>query len=249
MRKKPYHPVVLEIIRNQGAKRVLDAPCGKGWLGHALQDDSPSISLDGIGLYEFPEPGARYGQVIEHDLNCPSPTGLQGAYDSIICAEAIHLIANPGTMLESFRNLLAPDGTLIITTPNSWPPGSRLRYLLRGFHAGFAPSTDRVIGQDYITYFPFHFGQLHLLLRHYGYTHITLHDVREPKPARWYERLVAMPSRHYCNRQLRKARSEASRHYWQQVASPASQLGRWLVVSARAPPTRSSNAETTRPGA
>ena len=235
MRNKPYHPVVLEIIRNQGAKRVLDAPCGTGWLGQALSASDSPVRLDGMGLYEFPAPDARYGQVIEHDLNCPAPSSLQGPYDTIVCAEAIHLIANPGTMLQSFQNLLAPDGTLIITTPNCWPPGSRLRYLLRGFHAGFAPSADRVIGQDYITYFPFHFGQLHLLLRHYGYTDIRLHDVREPKPARWFERLLAMPSRHYCRRQMRKARSDAGREYWQQVASPVAQLSRWLVVSARAP--------------
>jgi len=235
MRIKPYHPVVLKIIRNQGARRVLDAPCGTGWLGHALQNESPSIILDGMGLYEFPLPAARYNQVIEHDLNCPAPAGLNPPYDAIVCGEAIHLIANPGTMLESFRNLLAPAGTVVITTPNVWPPGSRLRYLLRGFHAGFAPSADRVIGEDYITYFPFHFGQLHLLLRHYGFTDITLHEVIEPKAARWFERLLSAPSRRYCLRQQRSARSDIGQAYWAQAGSAAAQLGRWLVVSAKAP--------------
>ncbi|MFA4912519.1 MAG: class I SAM-dependent methyltransferase [Burkholderiaceae bacterium] len=234
MRIKPYHPVVLDLIQQQRARRVLDAPCGTGWLGHALQATSPQVALDGLGLYEFPDAAAGYDEVVEHDLNLPAPD-LNAPYDAVVCGEAIHLIANPGTMLESFKRLLSPGGTLVITTPNSWPPGSRLRYLFRGFHAGFAPSSDRRIGEDYITYFPFHFGQLHLLLRHYGYTDITLHDVKEPKPVRWYERLLAAPSRRYCKRQHLAAVTDMGKGYWHHAGSDASLLGRWLVVSARSP--------------
>ena len=235
MRVKPYHPVVLDIIQKTRAHKVLDAPCGTGWLGHALQSAQPERLVDGMGLYEFPDASAKYGEVVEHDLNLPAPA-LNAPYDAVVCGEAIHLIANPGTMLESFRNLLSPVGTLVITTPNSWPPGSRLRYLLRGFHSGLAASSDRIIGEDYITYFPFNFGQLHLLLRHYGYTDITLHEVKEPKPARWYERLLAASSRQYCKRQGSESSTEMGREYWRHAGSDASLLGRGLVVSARTPP-------------
>lgn len=234
MRIKPYHPVVLDLIRQHGAQRVLDAPCGTGWLGQALQAQQASVMVDGMGLYEFPEPSAGYAHVTEHDLNLPAAPPTQ-PYDAVVCGEAIHLVANPGVMLDSFRRSLVPGGMVVITTPNSWPPGSRLRYLLRGFHAGFAPSADKTIGQDYITYFPFTFGQLHLLLRHVGFTDIRLHAVHEPKPARWHERLIATPSRRYCLRQGRLAQTKMGQDYWRDAGSDASLLGRWLVVSARAP--------------
>lgn len=232
MLTKPYHPVVLDLIERDNARHVLDAPCGTGWLGYALRGHADRPVLDGLGLYEFPEGVCGYRNVTPHDLNQPAPD-LGGGYDAVVCGEAIHLLANPGVMLESFKSALKPGGRLVITTPNSWSPGSRLRYLFRGFHAGFAPSEDRRIGEDYITYFPFHFGQLHLLLRHYGYESIEIHPVIEPKPVRWTERALAASSRRYYAKQLRHAQTDAAREYWRNIGSDASVFGRWLVVSAR----------------
>lgn len=222
----------MDLIARDNARRVLDAPCGTGWLGHALNTQADRPILDGLGLYEFPEAACGYRHVRPHDLNLPAPD-LGGNYDAVVCGEAIHLLANPGVMLQSFKSALKPGGRLVITTPNSWRPGSRLRYLFRGFHAGFAPSADRQIGHDYITYFPFHFGQLHLLLRHYGYESITLHPVAEPKPVRLSDRLLAASSRRYYAKQLRESQTDEAREYWRNVGSDASVFGRWLVVSAR----------------
>ena len=233
MLTKPYHPVVLDLIKRDNARHVLDAPCGTGWLGLALNQHTNRPVLDGLGLYEFPDATCGYDSVLAHDLNHPLPD-RGNKYDAVVCGEAIHLLANPGVMLQSFKNALKPGGRLVITTPNCWRPGSRLRYLFRGFHAGFAPSADQRIGEDYITYFPFHFGQLHLLLRHYGYESITLHPAKETKSIRWTDRALAAPSRRYYAQQLRASQTDASRDYWRNLGSETSVFGRWLVVSARA---------------
>jgi SAM-dependent methyltransferase len=230
--QKPYHPVVLSILAERNAASVLDAPCGTGWLGRALQRDLPQIALDGVGLWEFPAQDGGYQQVIEHDLDTPLPE-LDHSYDAVACCEAIHLVTNPGVVLDSFKRSLRPGGTLIITTPNILYTRSRLQFFLRGFHSGFSPAIGKQRG-DYITYFPFTFPTLHLLLTHYGYGNITLHDVIEPKPKRAVEHLMAIPGRlYYRSRRLHSKTPQESR-YWEQTGSRQSVHGRWLVVSATA---------------
>ena len=248
MQTKPYHPVVLSLIQNDSAKRILDAPCGEGWLGQALSAIQPvstramaagSPVLDGASLYEFPAAGGVYRHMLAHDLNQPMPT-LPDSYDTIVCGEAIHLLASPGIMLESFRAALKPGGRVIITTPNNWAPNSRLRFMRRGFHSGFASSIDKSIGsgQDYVTYFPFSFDQLHVLLRHYGFEDITLHPVVDSKPITLFHKMLAYGSGRYCRSQEKQARSDQARRYWHDAGSSAAQHSRWLVVSARTPGVR-----------
>jgi len=120
---------------------------------------------------------------------------------------------------------------VIITTPNTWFARSRGQFLLRGFHSGFNPMIGKKRG-EYITYFPFSFPQLHLLLDQHGFSDITLHEVDEPKPKRAVEHLLAWPGWLYCRQQAAAARSPSEASYWQQAGSAQSLHGRWLVVSA-----------------
>jgi SAM-dependent methyltransferase len=41
----------------------------------------------------------------------------QGAYDAIYCMEVMEHVVDPGPMLETFKRLLAPGGTLVISVP------------------------------------------------------------------------------------------------------------------------------------
>ncbi|HYG42059.1 MAG TPA: methyltransferase domain-containing protein [Bordetella sp.] len=230
---KPYYPVVLSILRQHGARVVLDMPCGSGWLGQAMAAGQLDLdALDGLGLWEFPAASLPYRQVREHDLD--TPLAGTGGYDAIVCGEAIHLLRNPGLMLHGAFQALRPGGKLIITTPNTWRSGSRMRYLLRGFHHGFAPMVRKQRG-DYVTYVPWSFPQLHLFLAHEGYTDIAMHDIDEPKPKHFTEHLVGWPSRLYYRSRQRTAETAAEHEYWRQAGSPQALYGRWLVVSARRP--------------
>lgn len=230
-----YRPVVMSILKAHGARTILDAPCGSGWLGEAVRAGSIDVDvLDGMELWDFPDPSLPYRKVQEQDLDKPIPEPEQ-RYDAVVCGEAIHLVANPGVVLENFRRVLRPGGIAIITTPNTWYPRSRLQFMLRGFHSGFRPAIGKERGKDYITYFPWTYPQLHLLLSHYGYEDITLHEVDEPKPKRFAERLLALPARLYYAQRRRKAPTREEAHYWEQAGRPQSVYGRWLVMSARAP--------------
>lgn len=226
----PYYPVVLSILEERRARTVLDAPCGDGWLGQHLKKTGSDIALDGVGLWQFPPEDGGYRSVAEQNLD--QPMAQTHKYDAVTCCEAIHLLTNPGVALASFAANLRPGGTVIITTPNTWYMRSRLQFFLRGFHSGFRSAAGKKVGETYITYFPFSFTQLHLLLTHYGYDNITLHEVDEPKPLRWIEHVLAVPGRLYCRLWRRKAKTPEEVRYWEQAGSTQSVHGRWLVVSA-----------------
>jgi SAM-dependent methyltransferase len=229
---RPYRPVVLSILRDRQCRSILDAPCGHGWLGRALQrQDGDKPDIDGVCLFEAPYEGSGYRNFIEHDLDQPLAAPAR-RYDAVVCGEALHLLTNPGVALASFRDCLQEGGTLVVTTPNTWHMSARVQYLLRGFYPGFRPSLSKQRGA-YITYIPWTFNQLHVFLTHYGFVDITLHDVDEPKPKYVAEHLLAAPARLYGQRKIKQAADSAERAYWEQLSSPQSLYGRWLVVSAR----------------
>ncbi|MGH8599448.1 MAG: class I SAM-dependent methyltransferase [Burkholderiales bacterium] len=231
MAHKPYYPVVLSILRDIGASSVLDAACGSGWLGRALEAGNPFVTLDGVDLHVQPSAISGYRSVTKHNLDVPAPPPAK-QYDVVVCCEAIHLLTNPGVALASFARSLHPGGTVIITTPNVWYMSSRLQFFLRGFHSGFRPHIGKTVGQDYVTYLTWTFPQLHQFLTHYGFSDIRLHDVDEPKPKHWIERVLATPSRLHLGLLRKRSKYPTERRFWSQALSRQAMHGRWLVVSA-----------------
>ena len=229
----PYFPVVLDILHSRAAEQVLDAPCGTGWLGDNLHATARrSVELDGVGLWEFPEAGGGYREVIEHDLE--TPLSLNRQYDAAVCCEAIHLVTNPGVLVESLRRALRPGGTVVITTPNTWYFRSRLQFLLRGFHSGFRPMVGRQRGQDYITYFPGAIRSCICCCRTTAtWTSRCTRSTRSSPSGCWS---ICWRCRRACitgsGSSAPKARKRGS-----SGAKPraTSRHGRWLVVSARRP--------------
>ena len=73
--------------------RVLDAPCGKGWLREAL---GSQVVLDGVDLFESPQ--LAYHRVWQHDLNQGLPAEA-AEYDAIFCCEGIEHVGNPLKLL------------------------------------------------------------------------------------------------------------------------------------------------------
>lgn len=200
--------------------------------------------LDGLGLWEYPaEDLTIYRDVREHDLDKPLPA-LGRKYDAVVCGEALHLLTNPGLVLAGFADSLKPGGSVIITTPNTWHARSRGQFFLRGFHSGFSPNYGKKRG-DYITYFPFSFPQLHLLLTHAGFSNVKLHEVAEPKPKRIVERLLALPGRIYCERKRREAETMDEAAYWGTLAARS----RSLVDGLSCQPRRASASSQCRCGA
>lgn len=102
--------------------RVLDAACGEGY-GAALLAVAASqvLALD-ISAEAVTHARARYGQVanLRFDVaDCTDLTALpSGSFDLITSFETLEHVEAQERMLDGFARLLAPDGLLLVSTPD-----------------------------------------------------------------------------------------------------------------------------------
>jgi SAM-dependent methyltransferase len=113
-----------------GGRRVLDAACGEGY-GTALLAAAGARSATGVDLDEVtilharerhPGPEFLTGDVLELALEAD-------AFDLVVCFETIEHVSDPNRALGELDRVMAPDGLLIVSTPN------KHRYLVENeFH-------------------------------------------------------------------------------------------------------------------
>lgn len=112
---------VLASMVTPGA-RVLDLGTGSGALGQFLRD-SAGCTVDGITINEKEAALARpnYRRVEVADLEQTGWTSLfEGErYDFIVCADVLEHLSRPETALRACRQMLAPEGQLLISIPNA----------------------------------------------------------------------------------------------------------------------------------
>jgi SAM-dependent methyltransferase len=227
---KAYQPIVCRIAENAQARSILDLPSGTGWLARDIS--LRNVAIDGIDLYEGRPAG--YRNFLQRDLEDGVPAEL-GSYDMVVSCEGIEHIANPGLFLKSARKHLSPGGTIVVTTPNTWHPAARLKYLSRGFFPGFPSLAGKIQPGTHMHVMPWSWPQLYLHLKLAGFSDIRLHPCVEDERTHFFEKLLALPMKAYCRRNERKARSREERDYWRTAGEPGSLYARRLVVSARNP--------------
>lgn len=102
--------------------RVLDLGCGSGALGQHLVQ-TKSCSVDGVTLNEVEAAHARphYQRIVVDNLEtCDLLTTFAGQrYDAIVCADVLEHLSRPERVLTACRELLAPNGQLLISVPNA----------------------------------------------------------------------------------------------------------------------------------
>lgn len=220
---------VVEFLRLQTFRTVLDAPAGRGWLLAAL---SPNAAVDGIDLYADSVPG--YRRFWQHDLDAGLP-GDARDYDLVCCCEGLEHVGNPLLLLRAFQNALRPGGLLLVTTPNVWYPQARLQYFLRGFFPSFPSLAGKVVPGTHMHITPWSWPQLYVFLQLASFAGAQI--VTEPlsRAKHLHEWVLAAPARLYCRRRQKKALHPEERAYWQIAASDESLVGRHLIVTARKP--------------
>ena len=227
---KAYVPVVGALLERARPARILDAPCGSGWLPSLLRHEA---IVDGVDLFAGVPP-AGYRRFDAHDLDQGLPdTGER--YDAIVSCEGIEHFGNPGRFLGTAFKSLEPGGLLIVTTPNTWHPAARLQYLLRGFFPGFPSLAGKIVRGSHMHILPWSFPQLYTFMTLAGFGEVTVHDLREKRPGRIHEWLLVWPQWLYCRHRGRRASGAEERRFWRQAGGRQSLLGRRLVVSAVRP--------------
>ena len=104
-------------------KRVLDIACGEGY-GSFLLKEAGALSVVGVDISEtsisqakklFADKNLEY---LVADLNKPLSLFKKHEFDVVISAETIEHLENPEIFLESIKQLIKPDGIIILTCPN-----------------------------------------------------------------------------------------------------------------------------------
>lgn len=101
---------------------VLDLGCGSGALGQHLSDTRGCI-MDGVTLSEGEAVHAQphYRRVVVDNLETCDllATFANQRYDFIVCADVLEHLSRPEHVLAACRQLLAPQGRLLISIPNA----------------------------------------------------------------------------------------------------------------------------------
>lgn len=127
--------LVASLVAGRAEPALLDV--GPSFQTALFQDALPGVRVDTIGYADerFPvRPGERHLQFdlngCEHSDGWPPPA----AYDVVVCAEVIeHLVAAPVHLLRFLATQIAPDGSIVLQTPNAASLYKRVK-LLTGRH-------------------------------------------------------------------------------------------------------------------
>ena len=120
---------VLEVADALPRGRALDVPCGPGLASEALRRlgfQVTAADLDEKGFAAGPE--IRFERL---DLDRPLPFA-DASFELVHCGDGIEHLENPMAALRELARVLAPGGTLLLTTPNYSSLERRLRFLLSG---------------------------------------------------------------------------------------------------------------------
>jgi SAM-dependent methyltransferase len=130
------HETAANMLDKARHSRIIDLPCGGGALIQKLLDLGYSNVLGGdidadLVLVRDKVP------FVQLDLNRRTPFG-DGKFDAIICLECIEHLENPFHLIRELTRILAPDGELILSTPNVLSATARSKFLTAGYYPHFA---------------------------------------------------------------------------------------------------------------
>jgi ubiquinone/menaquinone biosynthesis C-methylase UbiE len=130
---KNMHQAIYELLKDKKRGYLLDAACGKGELGGALEKAGHQVFC--MDKYDSPY---NMHQSVKADLNDFLPYKNK-QFDFVICSESLQYLENHEKLFREFRRVLKAGGSLIISFPNILTVFSRLYFVRRGYFQHFKP--------------------------------------------------------------------------------------------------------------
>ncbi|HEY2042996.1 MAG TPA: methyltransferase domain-containing protein [Jatrophihabitans sp.] len=112
------HSLMIELVGSN--KRVLDIGCDTGYLGEELSAFGNRVSGVEIDPVTAEEAAKHLERVVVADLEGDNPLSRfeAGSFDVVIFGDVLEHLRDPLPTLRAARPLLAPGGSIIISTPN-----------------------------------------------------------------------------------------------------------------------------------
>jgi 2-polyprenyl-3-methyl-5-hydroxy-6-metoxy-1,4-benzoquinol methylase len=117
----PAIPDIDHRLRSRPPARVADVGCGTGWSTLAIARAYPHVRVDGIDLDPASIAEARQnavasglGERVTFEVRSAADPAGSGQYDLVTAFETVHDMADPVGALRAMRQLMAPDGAVVI---------------------------------------------------------------------------------------------------------------------------------------
>jgi len=105
--------------------KILDLGCSSGLLAERLREMGHHVT--GVDLHEFPRAAERMNAFYQADLSQGVPSEVGTGFDLVLMADVLEHLGKPGRLLEECRDLLKPEGSIMLCVPNigHWYPRTR----------------------------------------------------------------------------------------------------------------------------
>ncbi len=120
------HTVVVDMLTDLPPKRVLDLGCSGGRLAERLRKLGHHVTgVDGVEIDGVRD---RVDVFVAGDLEAGIPAAAGSGFDVVVAADVIEHVSRPAELLRQMAAVLAPDGEIILSTPNfaHWYPRVRV---------------------------------------------------------------------------------------------------------------------------
>ena len=119
------HGRISTLLAARPPAKILDLGCSSGLLAERLEEMGHHVT--GVDLNEFPEAARRMHAFYRADLSQGIPPEVGSGFDLILMADVLEHLPDPGSLLRQCRDLLTPDGSIMLCVPNigHWYPRTR----------------------------------------------------------------------------------------------------------------------------
>src|SRR5262249_64841 len=120
------HTVIMEMLRDRPPGRILDVGCSGGLLAEQMR--ALGHHVVGLDNVEIPEVRGRVDTFVHGDLEDGITAEVGDGFDVVVAADVIEHVRRPDMLLQQMARVLAPNGELLVSTPNfgHWYPRIRV---------------------------------------------------------------------------------------------------------------------------
>jgi 2-polyprenyl-3-methyl-5-hydroxy-6-metoxy-1,4-benzoquinol methylase len=119
------HGRISTLLAARPPAKILDLGCSSGLLAERLQGMGHHVT--GVDVHEFPEVAERMSAFYTADLSQGIPPEVGTGFDLILMADVLEHLGKPEDLLRQCRDLLTPEGSVMLCVPNigHWYPRTR----------------------------------------------------------------------------------------------------------------------------